>query len=110
MDVILILLACFGLTTILVDGKILYQFREWIGKVNFFKELIECSMCTGFWVGLYFSFVMGITLLLEFLGISSLIIKGLFYFMTLPFASSGVCWLLERLGVILDTIAHKLDD
>lgn len=110
MDIVLILLACFGLTTILVDSKIMDSFREWAGQVEFFKSLLACAMCTGFWVGLYFSIMLFFLLTLGNIGVSLWILKGVFYLLTLPFASSGVSWMLERAAIILDVTAHKLDD
>jgi hypothetical protein len=99
MEIILLLLACFGLTNILVNGKILDKFRELISKNSFLKDLIGCSMCTGWWVGLYFAIV----LLLIPMG------SAFYYLATLPFASSGISWILERGASILDTIAHRMD-
>ena len=100
MEIILLLLACFGLTNILVNGKILESLRTVISKWKFFKDLIGCSMCTGFWVGLYFVIVISLT------SIGTIA----FYALTLPFASSGISWMLERAGLILDCIAHKMDN
>lgn len=100
MEIILLLTACFGLTNILVNSKIMDKFREYISKVEFFKDLISCSMCTGFWVGLYFALV----LLFAPLG------TALFYFATLPFASSGISWILERSASIIDFFAYKIEN
>jgi|TARA_R110000787_G_scaffold17748_1_gene55092 hypothetical protein len=110
MDILLVLLACFGLTNILVNSEIMFKFREWAGKITFFKELLSCSMCTGFWVGLYFSILLVFLLILESCGVSLWMFQGAFYLLTIPFASSGVSWLLERLAIILDVTAHKLDN
>lgn len=100
MEIILLLLACFGLTNILVNGLILENFREVLKKnSDFLSKLISCSMCTGFWVGLYFSII----LLMVPMG------GWAFYLFTLPFASSGVSWILERGASIIDTVAHRMD-
>ena len=49
------LLSCWGLTHLLVVGKILDQPRNWLMiKSEFFQKLLECYQCTGFWVGLFF--------------------------------------------------------
>lgn len=110
MDILLVLLACFGLTTILVDSLILEKFRSFVSKIDFFKKLINCSMCTGFWVGIYFSVCLFILLTFQNIGLPWWIIRGIFYSLTIPFASSGVSWILERLGIIVDTIAHKYEN
>jgi uncharacterized membrane protein len=80
----------------------LFEKNEFLGK------LINCSMCTGFWVGLYFSIVMFLYLVAPMFGISESILTGIFYILTLPFATSGVSWILERLASIIDIKAHTL--
>lgn len=92
-EFVLLLLSCFGLTLILVHGKIFDRPREYLsGKCDFFRKLIKCSMCTGWWVGM----LMGGLILLH--TISPLI----FYLICMPFASSGVCFILERLVIFID--------
>lgn len=49
---LLTLIACFGLTEILMFGSILNKPRNIIIRNKFFKELLECSLCTGFWSGI----------------------------------------------------------
>ena len=43
------ILACYGMTTILVYGKIFNPVRP---KTGFFGDLFKCTLCTGFWVGM----------------------------------------------------------
>jgi hypothetical protein len=55
-----ILTQVFGayiITAVIVDGNIFYRIREWIKaktpwlfKGNPPRHLLECRMCTGFWV------------------------------------------------------------
>ena len=52
-----------GLTQILVYGKILDPIRPKSGKLG---QLLECSMCTGFWVGLFLWSVKDYTQLFTF--------------------------------------------
>ena len=35
-----------------MEAKILNSVRDFITKIKFFKELLNCSLCTGFWTGL----------------------------------------------------------
>ena len=35
-----------------MEGKIFNYFRDKITKIKFFKDLLVCSLCTGFWTGL----------------------------------------------------------
>lgn len=51
--------AAYIVTAVLVNGGILYRFREWfkrhtpwLFKGNPSRHLIDCRMCTGFWVSL----------------------------------------------------------
>lgn len=92
-ELVLVLLACFGMTLILVHGKILDCPRNFlVERFGFFGKMIQCSMCTGWWVGLFFAFIW--------------VLHGtfpyLFYFITLAFASSGVSFLLERMAIFID--------
>tara|TARA_R110000824_G_scaffold83385_1_gene208834 strand:- start:2340 stop:2636 length:297 start_codon:yes stop_codon:yes gene_type:complete len=48
MDLIYFVLACYGLTQILVYGTILAKIRPTAGLLG---ELFHCPMCLGFWVG-----------------------------------------------------------
>jgi len=52
-SLIVFILACYGLTQILVYGKIFDAIRP---KYKFF----HCTMCVGFWVGILFYILMGI--------------------------------------------------
>ena len=35
-----------------MEAKILNSVRDKITKIKLFKELLNCSLCTGFWTGL----------------------------------------------------------
>ena len=56
-------LISYGLTQILVYGKILDPIRPKSGKLG---QLLKCPMCTGFWVGLFLWFVKDYTQLFNF--------------------------------------------
>ena len=56
-------LISYGLTQILVYGKIFDPLRPKSGKLG---QLLECSMCTGFWVGLFLWSVKDYTQLFTF--------------------------------------------
>lgn len=56
-------LVSYGLTQILVYGKILDPIRPKSGKLG---QLLECPMCTGFWVGVFLWFVKDYTQLFTF--------------------------------------------
>jgi hypothetical protein len=45
-------LGCTGITVTIVLSHLLEPVREFISsKSNFLNKLINCTMCTGFWVG-----------------------------------------------------------
>jgi hypothetical protein len=53
-------LAAYGMTSILVWGKIFDNQRGWIKKHSkFFGDLISCTLCTSTWVGFFMSLVLG---------------------------------------------------
>ena len=56
-------LISYGLTQILVYGKIFDPIRPTTG---WFGQLFKCLMCTGFWVGLFLWFVKDYTQLFTF--------------------------------------------
>lgn len=56
----------YGLTFALKDVKLLNRPREWLARLEFFRELLSCAYCTGFHTG-WMSF-----LLLRSAGVSSL--------------------------------------
>ena len=43
------ILACYGMTMILVYSKIFNPIRP---KSGFLGDLFKCTLCTGFWVGI----------------------------------------------------------
>ena len=51
------ILACYGMTLILMYGKIFNKIRP---KNGFFGDLLKCSLCTGFWVGIFNSFLINV--------------------------------------------------
>lgn len=55
MFLLFFILACFGLTQILVYGSILEPIRP---KQGLFGELFKCPMCMGFHVGYVVSFLL----------------------------------------------------
>lgn len=56
-------LISYGLTQILIYGKIFDPIRP---KTGWFGQLLSCPMCTGFWVGLFLWFVKDYTQLFTF--------------------------------------------
>ena len=63
MNFIWFCLISYGLTQILVYGKIFDPIRPKSGKLG---QLLKCPMCTGFWVGLFLWSVKDYTQLFTF--------------------------------------------
>ena len=63
LDLIYFSLSSYGLTQILVYGKIFDKVRP---KDGWFGQLLSCTMCTGFWVGLFLWSINAYTTLFSF--------------------------------------------
>jgi len=57
--IFLFLLACAGLTFIIVHATIMdkLKIRPFLQKFSFTRELIKCALCTGVYVSALFSFL-----------------------------------------------------
>ena len=56
MELIIWILAAYGMSQILVFGSIFDTLRNWITKHSkFFGDLLGCMMCTSTWVGFFYS-------------------------------------------------------
>ena len=55
MNLLVFILACYGMTMILVYSKILEGLRNKINELNIdlISYMLKCTMCTGFWVGIW---------------------------------------------------------
>jgi hypothetical protein len=62
-SLIYFILAAFGMTQILVYGSVFNNIRPTRGKLG---ELFNCSMCVGFWVGIFLFGINGFTELFTF--------------------------------------------
>ena len=52
-DLIIFTFGCAGFTVILVSSYVLEPFRNFVSsRSEFLGKLINCTMCSGFWVGL----------------------------------------------------------
>jgi hypothetical protein len=58
-DLIVFILVCYGVSNIIVNGKICKPIREALKGFSWVYSLITCIMCTGFWVGLVVSIFSG---------------------------------------------------
>ena len=73
-----------------MDAKVLNFVRDKITKIKFFKELLACSLCTGFWTGLIIGYYAPFNCLLFAL------------------YSSAVCYIMYLLNcILLDKVYPK---
>ncbi len=93
MDLLYFVLCAYGLTQILVYGKIFNKIRPKTGKLG---ELFHCPMCLGFWTGALLFCINGFTELFTFdykivnfflLGWLS---SGTSYVLTMVFGDDGI--------------------
>lgn len=58
MQYVLFCLFCAGITEFITISKIGLYIRQHtlISKTEFLKDLLHCSMCTGYWIGALLSF------------------------------------------------------
>ena len=66
MELIWFVLSAFGLTQILVYGKIFDSIRPAKDPNKMWTLLFHCTMCMGFWVGVFLFTINGFTELFSF--------------------------------------------
>jgi hypothetical protein len=88
MDIFINSVSMIGACFILKYGSILQPIREKLVKYKYFKELFDCSLCLGFWVGVFFS---------PFYNQFPL---------TLGFYSAAICWVADHLMKIISRYAY----
>jgi len=103
MGLLTFILCCYGLTQILVYGKIFDRIRPTQGWMG---QLLSCSMCTGFWVGFILWGINGFTTLFMF---DNSILTGFL----LGCLSSGTSYILCQIigdeGVKYERLDKKVD-
>jgi hypothetical protein len=63
-DLLIFTFGCSGLTIIIVTSSILEPIRDFVSsKSSYIGKLINCTMCSGFWVGFVASLFSDINLL-----------------------------------------------
>ena len=59
-DLFIFTFGCSGLTILIVSSSILEPVRDFVSsKSSYLERLINCTMCSGFWVGLVASLFCG---------------------------------------------------
>lgn len=58
-NLILATIASYGLCHIIMYGEIVSLIRKELTKIQFFKKLLSCALCTGFWTGIFIGILAG---------------------------------------------------
>lgn len=96
MEIFLLLLASFGLTFTIVHAEIMdiLKIRPFLNRFEFTRKLIKCSLCSGFYVSLFFAF--------WYLPLAN--------WLVFAFAGSGFSFIMERLAILIDELVIKLEN
>ena len=96
MELIYFVLCAYGLTQILVYGSLFDAIRPSKESFGSLGELFHCSMCMGFWVGVFLWSINGFTELFnfEYKIINSLLLgslsSGTSYVLNMIFGDNGI--------------------
>lgn len=104
MGILLYLLGCYGLTTIIVQSKIIKPVRAFFKQraVNIYNLLV-CMMCTGFWVGVITTISFGFSITYSFFNTTEINLLQLIGFTIFDGAIvSGVVWLIYLIQLNLE--------
>ena len=89
-------ISCIGIVWIIKDSYILLKPRNYLkSKSPWLRELLSCSLCLGFWVGLLF-------LILNIYLNNSFQINNLAF----PFACSAFCWFFDSLLDLIQELTY----
>lgn len=99
---------CGAITYILVSSKFFEGLRTLFEKKspNFFGELINCYLCTGFWIGLFISFILNP---LNYLLFGSIYVKIFFYPIFAVFSGALSSIFSYFIGNVLDLISNLVE-
>ena len=99
MNILLWILVSFGMATIVSVSKIFEPVRNWVTRISsYVGGFLACTMCMGFWTGVFLFGINGCTELFtfEYTLANALILGSL---------SSGTCYLL---GVLINDFGFKV--
>lgn len=123
-QILVLIGACF----ILKYGSILNPIRDRLNKIKFFKELLSCALCLGFWIGLIFGVLWTVfpsclcccdtnqnnlnvileesLILQNLLSSPSQCLMSFIYVFQCSLIGSGVCWLADHVMKIIWTYLY----
>jgi hypothetical protein len=84
-----------GLCMILKYGSILNPVRDFLTtRSDFFEDMFKCSMCLGFWVGIF---------------AGSVWFESYWMIPLWGFYSSAICWFADYVTMVCDRYLDKMD-
>ena len=95
MELLWFILACYGLTQIIVYGKIFDKIRPAKNTEKMWTILFHCTMCMGFWVGVFLFLINRFTELFNFdynfvnMLICGCVSSGISYILSMLFGDYG---------------------
>lgn len=108
---IAIQLSALGLTWIAMYGTILSPIRDWFtSRFKFFKDLLSCAQCTGFWTGVVMAIPLLILTLHHSLDIADIqhLLEAIVVY-TLPLQTSAFAFICEILSELVISKKAFLD-
>ena len=104
MALLFFILGCYGFTLLVVESKIMEPVREFFkDRVNFVHKLLNCMMCTGFWVGLFFTIGFKFSPSYQlFSDTNTSLVKLAFYTIFDASFISGIVWLIWLIQLNLE--------
>lgn len=86
------IIACVGITIILTQSSLFEKLRDWVSSYSdMTRELVNCAMCMGVWVGFIMSFVFSCN------------------FIHLSFCTSVCAWMVSAVVNLLINISYYYD-
>lgn len=106
-SIILLILTSVGITNIVVDSTLFEGVRNFIhGRSEFFGKMINCSMCSGFWVGLLLSLWLEIPILFAF--VASLCSH--FYSVVVSYIDTSTALKWSQLNIVEEIDEKQIDN
>lgn len=107
-ELFVFLLICYGITNIIVNSKLFEGVRIFFdNNWKFIGDLLNCTMCTGFWVGIFVAIVFNEMLFLDNLGMKN--INVFFIYLFIASSSSVVSWFFDTIAEYLISNSTKIN-
>ncbi len=95
---------CYGLTLLIVRSEIITPIREMFKyNVKWVYKLLNCMMCTGFWVGLFVTLTLNFspTIYFFYTYVDNIVIKMIYPIFDAAFIS-GMIWVIHLIQLNIE--------